>query len=542
MEAPEHGQHGDVPGTILLVDTAAHDDDQLTHRGRIVLQPQPSAAPEDPLNWHQPRKKLTINMVYFYTIAIGILTAAQFSILTPISESQNVSIGQLNLGTGLMQLMQGWAGLLWQPIATTYGRRGVYILTIVLSIGPAIWTPFSKAAGQWYAHRILLGIACSPVESLPEVSVQDLFFAHERGTYMALYTFMLFGSNFLAPFLAGFIADGMNWEWVMYFATILMAICAVVMFFFTEDTVYFRQTTEGMGPGSVVEVESAKRSGEKAAAADGIEYAGERELAPAPKRIGLQSLSLFTKLSGRPTRKQMMLKSWRSLKILVFFPNILWAGLLYGTNLAWYSVINATISMLLGSPPYNFAPTMVGVAYLSPLAFGAVASAWAGTLADSLALRLAKRNGGVREPEHRLWGLPVASVATTGGLVMWGVGASLGAHYMVLIIGIGITTFGVVCASAISLSYSVDCFKEIAGESFVSIMIIRNTLGFAFSYAITPWIEGMGLRNCFISVSLISLVCTNTFLIMIFWGKSLRKLSAARYWRYVAAERNTAVR
>lgn len=38
---------------------------------------------------------------------------------------------------------------------------------------------------------------------------------------MGLYAFMLAGSNFLAPVLAGFINDGQNWKWVLvshYFA------------------------------------------------------------------------------------------------------------------------------------------------------------------------------------------------------------------------------------------------------------------------------------------------------------------------------------
>ena len=112
---------------------------------------------------------------------------------------------------------------------------------------------------------------------------------------------------------------------------------------------------------------------------------------------------------------------------------------------------------------------------------------------------------------------------------------------MVLVVGIGITTFGVFCTSAISLSYTVDCFKEIPGESFVAIMIVRNNLGFSFSYAITPWIEATGLRNCFISVSMISLVCTGSFHFMIRWGKSLRRQSAGKYWEFVAAERDTAI-
>jgi MFS family permease len=237
----------------------------------------------------------------------------------------------------------------------------------------------------------------------------------------------------------------------------------------------------------------------------------------------------------------MFLKSWRSLKIIVLFPNILWVGLLFGTNIGWYSVMNATMSLILSAAPYNFSPRMIGVAYLSPLVGGGVACVWAGKVSDMLVLYLAKRNKGIREPEQRLWGLALSAIMSTCGLLMWGVGASQSAHYMVLIIGIGVMTFGVVSACAISLAYSVDCFKEIHGESFVSIMVIRNTIGFCFSYAITPWIESVGLRNCFISVSIISFVCTNSFLLMVFFGKSLRRACAERYWRYVAAEKDTAI-
>lgn len=247
-------------------------------------------------------------------------------------------------------------------------------------------------------------------------------------------------------------------------------------------------------------------------------------------------LALVTKLPGRPTPQHMLWKSLYSLKIPFLFPNILWAGLLYGANIALYSVINATISMILGSSPYNFQPRMIGVAYLSPFFFGGAASIWAGKLTDSLAIKLARRNGGVREPEHRLWGLAISGIMASGGMLMWGVGASQSVHYMVLIIGIGITTFGVVCASAISLSYAVDCFKEMAGESFVTIIIIRNSIGFAFSYAITPWIQAMGLRDCFITVSMITLFCTYSFIVVIVWGKSWRRFSARYYWRFVEKE------
>jgi hypothetical protein len=72
----------------------------------------------------------------------------------------------------------------------------------------------------------------------------------------------------------------------------------------------------------------------------------------------------------------------------------------------------------------------------------------------------------------------------------------------------------------------------------VSVIIIRNTLGFAFSYAINPWIDSLGLQNCFISVAMISLGCTLTFLLMIVFGKRLRILSAGKYWKYVDEDKS----
>ena len=79
-----------------------------------------------------------------------------------------------------------------------------------------------------------------------------------------------------------------------------------------------------------------------------------------------------------------------------------------------------------------------------------------------------------------------------------------------------------------------DLTQEIAGETMISVIIIRNTLGFAVSYGINPWINGMGLQNCFITVAMVSLTCTFSFLFMTFFGKKLREFSAKKYWKYVA--------
>lgn len=161
--------HDDVvPGTMHLLDLDGRMHTRhLEGNKDIVLVPKPSSDPEDPLNWSRKRKMLSIGMCYTYTIGVGISTAVQYSVLTNIADDTGITVAQLNLGTGLMFLFLGWACLLWQPLALVYGRRGVYVISSFLCIWPVLWSAYSTSKGEWYAHRIILGIFAAPIESLP---------------------------------------------------------------------------------------------------------------------------------------------------------------------------------------------------------------------------------------------------------------------------------------------------------------------------------------------------------------------------------------
>lgn len=513
----------------------------------IVLVPQPSTDPEDPLNWSPRRKGLAIGMAYAYTLGVGISTAVQYSVLTPIADDTGITVAQLNLGTGLMFLFLGWSNLLWQPLAIVYGRRGVYVLSAFLCIFPVVWSAYSTSKGEWYAHRIILGIFAAPIESLPEITVPDLYFAHERGTYMGIYAFLLFGSNFLAPFFAGWINVAAGWRWVMYFGAIVQAVSFLICYFFMEETVYFRKTIEGeevsnkkSDEAEEVQAGSEKTpvSGSQALDQEIGQATESRQTAGNAKELTWSSyrkkLSLFVKMEGRPSNKAMFTMMWRPLPLIYHFPCVSWAGFLYGTCLSWYNVLNATASQVLSAAPYNFSSGLVGTAYLSPFLAAGLAALWSGWSADKLAIFLARRNGGIREPEQRLWALLISGVLCAAGLILWGVGAARDVHWFGLIFGLGLLAFSCVCGGSIALSYDVDCFKEISGESMISIMIIRNTMGFAVSYGIDPWIDHMGLQNCFITAAMVALACTYTFFPMVWFGKQLRRYSARKYWEYVA--------
>lgn len=528
-----------VPGTIRLVDVAGTTSTQHDSNHKdIVLIPRPSSDPNDPLNWSWNRKLVAVSMAYLYVLGTGIATSLQYSVLADITADTGISTANLVQGTGLMFLFFGWACLLWQPIALTYGRRGVYLITMFLTVPVMVWTAYSETSGQWIAHRVLIGIIVSPIESLAEVTVYDLFFAHNRGTFMGLYVFVLFGSNFLAPLVAGWFNDAYGWRWTMNFGAIICAVCFVILFFFMEETIYFRQNAiEGLDDGSMSSSESAtdKSGAEKSAGQSMMttEQTAEAEPANVPSQSLWFKYGLFRALPGRPSNLDMLRMVYRPVVMVIRFPTVAWAGFLYGINLAWYNVLNGTASPVLNSAPYNFTAAQVGSVYAGPIIGAALASFWSGNVADWLALRLARRNKGIREPEQRLWVLVVSGSVSAAGLILWGVGAYYQIHWVGLVFGLGMLTFGCVTGGSMAVSYNVDCFKEIAGETTVSIMLIRNTIGFGFSYGITPWWTTQGLKYCFITAAMISIACTSTFLIMIVWGKRIRRWSIPAYQKYM---------
>lgn len=109
---------------------------QHLNRGHkdIVLVPRPTADPDDPLNWSRPRKFLSLFCTMTYVWMVGISSAAIYSVFGSISTETGLPLGDLNAGTGYMFLMFGWGCLFWQPIALTYGRRGVYLISFLGTI------------------------------------------------------------------------------------------------------------------------------------------------------------------------------------------------------------------------------------------------------------------------------------------------------------------------------------------------------------------------------------------------------------------------
>jgi hypothetical protein len=299
-----------------------------------------------------------------------------------------------------------------------------------------------------------------------------------------------------------------------------------------EETNYVRHdvgtpvsTSGTASPASVVE------------ASDKEKFPAQSENEPAPEthmytpKTYMDKIKLFQKsdLEKPNELKGMMTRPL----IFLTFPVIFYAGFSYGSNLVWFNVLNATASLILGST-YNFSASMVGVAYVSPLVGVAIGAAYTGWVGDWFVIRKARKNAGIMESEHRLWLFTPSILFIPFGLILWGVGAANTVHWFGVVFAMGViamtNTFGV----QLSIAYCIDSYRALSGEAMITVIIVRNTMSFAIGYGITPWVNGMGLQNCFITAAFIGLAQVLTVFAMIKWGKKLREASVPRYSKYVA--------
>lgn len=349
---------------------------------------------------------------------------------------------------------------------------------------------------------------------------------------MGIYSFALAGSNYFAPVICGFIAERQGWRWVFYWPAIFNAVTFVFLFFFMEETNYHR-TTNG-----VVTVPTSDPAGLSAEHVDQEKASPLTSQSTTSIEVGTVTKSFSQKLSvWQPSPSQNMFeRAKRSLQYLSW-PVIAYCGFSYGSYLILFNILNATASIILGGEPYNFPPSMVGLSYLSCVIGVIVGSLTSGRLSDWLTIKLARRNKGVMEAEHRLWPFATCLIMVPGSLILWGVGAAHGVHWFGLIFAMACLAYTSSLGVTLSVNYMIDSYHDISGDGIVAVILIRNTMSFAVNYGITPWLRNLGYQNCFLSAAFVGLAASSVFLIMIKFGKRLRVKSSSKYWSIVNADR-----
>lgn len=390
--------------------------------------------------------------------------------------------------TSLFIAILGVAPLFWQPISKRYGRRPVFLVSLVLSAVGNIGCAESPSYASMAVCRAITAFFISPAAAIGSAVVKETFFKKDRARYMGIWTLMVTIGVPMAPFIFGFVAYHVGYRWIYWILAITNGVQFVLYLFLGPETRYIRKGVAHEG--------SDFRQ----------EYISLRRIDPSPITFWefLHPLAYFVKpCVVIPTVAYSIVFGFTSVMITVEIPQLFGAKFHFNTQQLGYQFLGTIIGSIIGEQIGGFA-----------------SDKWMG--------RRAKKMNGVRpQPEYRLWlnygGYLLSIVGVIVFLVQIENAAPL--HWNVSpIIGAGIAGAGNQIVTTVSITYAVDCYAEDAAGVGVFITFVRQIWGFIGPF----WFPQM-FTNCGLYIS--AVICTVLMVgisfvptVFIQWkGQSLRR-------------------
>ncbi|KAI0153601.1 major facilitator superfamily domain-containing protein [Pestalotiopsis sp. NC0098] len=427
----------------------------MDRHGSLALEPVPSMDPADPYNWPRSTKITNLVLVAFHAM-MGTFTAASIQCaFVDIAKDLDIEVQQASYLTSLVIAILGGAPILWRPIANIYGRRPVFLVSLICSMVGNIGCGFSHTYGTVALCRAITAFFICPAAAIGSAVVSEMFFKTERATFMGAWTIMVTIGVPVAPFLFGFVALRVNYRWIYFILAITNFVQFVLYLFLGPETLYRRDFA--VKPSTP----HLKKS-----------YFSFRRINPDPLRLSdfYHPFVYFTK------------------------PVVLLPAVAYSMIFLWSNIMPTIEIPQIFPEKYEFNTQQVGLQFLSFILGSIIGEQIGGRLSDVWMNQRRKKTGAAPAPEYRLWLSYIGqALAITGVIVFLVQTAHTDIYNITPLVGTTIGAVGNQLVTTVYITYAVDCYKEDAAGVGVFITFVRQIWGFIGPFWFPQLIEAVGM-------------------------------------------------
>ena len=352
----------------------------------------------------------------------------------------------------------------------------------------------SQGYGTLLGMRALSGLFGTVALGLGPATVCDLFFEHERGRYMGIYTLSFITGGHIAPIIGGYIEKSLTWRWCFYIPAIIAAALLISFILTVPETLYSRTygESEGSQRGSV------------------------------ENRLLMRRAPISSKLQ--------LIDFVRSFQMLLY-PSITIPTIYYATSFGYGTILFILTSTNIFSRLYHLQPYQVGVLLGVPLTAGSIlGELCAGYLSDWVSQRRAVHRGGKRRPEDRFLAIYPGVVLLPLGIIIEGVCVTHKTHWIGPAMGIAIASFGLQIVTTVIYAYVADCYKPQSPETGAVINFVRQIFSFCVGFYAVQTGEKIGYQDAWITWAFINFGTFLPVMLLVWKGERWRKaLSAPRF-------------
>jgi len=404
----------------------------------------------------------------------------------------------------------GVGGFFFVPSSRVWGKRHAFLIGIIILCFSCAW---AGASSHNYTSllwaRIFQGVGLAPFEALINSAVGDIYFVHERGKRMAVSNFAVFGGSFMTPVVVGRMTYSIGWEWTFYILSILTGISIFVIFFFIPETAFRRAahlntdiTTDRVTHrSSAIPMDDGEMQKEIAVPQNEAQSSNQTHRGTTPLPAKKTYLQTLKPIDGRMTDESYWKLLLRPFPLFLH-PGILWACLIQGTLIGWTVFLGIVLAAILLGPPLWFNEVTTGYMYTGAFIGAVVGFLVAGVTSDSVTAWMTRRNGGVFEPEFRLFLVIPQLILGVAGLYGFGITANDAVRYGWLWpdFFFACEVAGMVVGAVASACYIVDAHRNISIEAFTCMMIFKNMFSFALTFHGYQWLVRHGTLKVFVGL------------------------------------------
>ncbi|KAL1968706.1 hypothetical protein VTN77DRAFT_1532 [Rasamsonia byssochlamydoides] len=459
LEATEKADLAVQVPTVSAADLSTeHREFLLQRHGTLELDPIPAPDEADPYNWPVWKKTVNLILVAFHAMMGTFTAACIIPAYMMISEDLGVSLQRVSYLTSLQIAVLGAAPLFWRPLSSRFGRRPIFLLSLVCSLVTNISCAKSPDYASMAACRALTAFFISPALALGSAVVTESFFRQERARYMGVWTLLVTLGVPVAPFIFGFVAQRVGYRWIYWVLAIVNGVQFILYLFFGPETRYV--------------------AGNPARAPSGFrqQYLTFRRIDPTPLQLW-EFIHPLT-LAGRPS---------------VLIPAAAYAMIfLFGSVL-----VTVEIPQLL-QQKFALSTQALGLQFLSLVIGSLLGEQVGGSLSDFWMNSRARRTQHRPAPEYRLWLSYIGFALTIVGVIVFLVQTqnAAGGHWNITpIVGVAIAAFGNQVVTTVLITYAVDCNHEEAASVGVFITFVRQMWGFIGPFWFPDMFTNVGVAN-----------------------------------------------
>lgn len=286
-------------------------------------------------------------------------------------------------------------------------------------------------------------------------TVTEMFFRHERGTKMGVWTLLVTLGPTVSPFIFGFVVEHLSWHWVFYILAMLQTVLFFAYIFFGPETLYMRNTDH--------------------------------------QQSRLQSKSEQYFKFGRINPEPIRIADFFRPYLMLLQPTVLLAGLSYAVSFTYASVLLTVETPQLFGMKFHFGPQQIGYQFVALIIGSILGEQFGGRFSDAIINKRSK-SAGFRVPEMRLIAAWPGYLLCCIGLIIYGVLLEQAKHWTVKpLIGSAITSFGQQIITTVMVTYAIECHPQKSGDVSVILTAVRQTYAFVSPFYFTQAFDNLGV-------------------------------------------------